>query len=53
MCILGLNHGEINSSAALLNNSQIIAATGEERFSRIKKTKSHFAHLGRCVSGRI
>ena len=40
MYILGLNHGEINSSAALLNNSQIIAATGEERFSRIKKTKS-------------
>ena len=39
MYILGLNHGEINSSAALLKNSKIIAASGEERFSRNKKTK--------------
>ena len=39
MYILGLNHGEINSSAALLKNSKIIAGSGEERFSRNKKTK--------------
>ena len=40
MLILGLNHGEISSSASILKNSKIIASSGEERFSRIKKTKS-------------
>ena len=40
MLILGLNHGEIDSSASILKNSKIIASSGEERFSRIKKTKS-------------
>jgi len=40
MYILGLNHGEINSSASLLKNSEIIAGSGEERFSRNKKTKT-------------
>ena len=39
MYVLGLNHGEINSSAVLLKNSKIIAGSGEERFSRNKKTK--------------
>ncbi len=39
MYVLGLNHGEINSSAVLLKNSEIIAGSGEERFSRNKKTK--------------
>jgi len=43
MLILGLNHGEISSSASILKNSKIIASSGEERFSRIKKTKS-FPH---------
>jgi len=40
MYILGLNHGEINSSAALYHNGKIIAAGPEERFNRIKRTKS-------------
>jgi len=40
MYILGLNHGEINSSAALYHNGKIIAAASEERFNRIKRTKS-------------
>ena len=40
MIILGLNHGEINSSAAIIKNGEIIAGTPEERFTRNKKTKS-------------
>ena len=40
MIILGLNHGEINSSAAILKNGKILAGTPEERFTRNKKTKS-------------
>ncbi|RZD44400.1 MAG: hypothetical protein CXT78_06685 [Thaumarchaeota archaeon] len=40
MIILGLNHGEINSSAVLLKNGKILAGAPEERFIRIKKTKS-------------
>jgi len=40
MYILGLNHGEINSSAALYHNGKIIAAAPEERFNRIKRSKS-------------
>ena len=39
MYILGLNHGEINSSAALYHKGKIIAAAPEERFNRIKRTK--------------
>lgn len=39
MKIIGLNHGEYNSSAALLKDGLIIAAAPEERFSRQKKTK--------------
>ena len=38
--ILGLNHGEINSSSVLLKNGKILAGAPEERFTRIKKTKS-------------
>jgi len=40
MYILGLNHGEINSSAALYHNGKVIAAAPEERFNRIKRSKS-------------
>ena len=44
MYILGLNHGEINSSAALYHDGEIIAAAPEERFNRIKRTKSFPKH---------
>ncbi|MCC5943280.1 MAG: hypothetical protein JJU37_17180 [Balneolaceae bacterium] len=40
MIILGLNHGEINSSAALYKDGKIVAGSAEERFNRIKKSKS-------------
>ena len=43
MKILGLNHGEVNSSAALYKGGKIIAAAPEERFNRQKRTKS-FPH---------
>ena len=36
MKILGLNSGEINSSAALLDEGEIISAVQEERLNRIK-----------------
>ena len=39
MYVLGLNDGEINSSAALYHKGKIIAAAPEERFNRIKRTK--------------
>ena len=39
MKILGLNTGEINSSAALLNNGEIIFAVQEERLNRLKFTR--------------
>lgn len=38
--ILGLNHGEINSSAAILKNDHLIAGSPEERFNRQKRTKA-------------
>jgi carbamoyltransferase len=40
MIILGLNHGEINSSAALYKDGRIIAGAPEERFNRQKRTKN-------------
>ena len=40
MYVLGLNHGEMNSSAALYHKGQIIAAAPEERFNRNKKSKA-------------
>mgnify|MGYP003645893989 CR=1 FL=1 len=43
MKIIGLNHGEINSSAAFYKNGLITHASPEERFSRQKKTKQ-FPH---------
>ncbi|HIE02602.1 MAG TPA: hypothetical protein EYP59_20345 [Thiotrichaceae bacterium] len=39
MLILGLNHGEIGSSAALYKDGEIIAGAPEERFNRQKKTR--------------
>lgn len=40
MIVLGLNHGELNSSAALTIDGRIVAAAPEERFSRQKKTRA-------------
>ncbi len=37
--ILGLNHGEINSSAALAKGGRVIAGCLEERFNRENKTR--------------
>ena len=39
MIVLGLNHGEINSSAAIVKDGQLLAAAPEERFNRQKFTK--------------
>ncbi len=44
MIVLGLNHGEINSSAALYKDGEFIAAAPEERFSRQKRTKAFPEH---------
>lgn len=41
--VLGLNHGEINSSAALIEDGRIIAGCPEERFNRQRRTKA-FPH---------
>ena len=41
--ILGLNHGEINSSACIVENGTVIAGAPEERFNRQKLTKD-FPH---------
>ncbi len=40
MAVLGLNHGEFNSSAAVVNDGAVIAGAPEERFSRQKRTKA-------------
>lgn len=40
MLVLGLNHGEINSSAAIVLDGDILAAAPEERFTRAQKTKA-------------
>ena len=40
MIILGLNHGEINSSAAIIKEGEVIAGSSEERYTRLKKTKA-------------
>ncbi len=47
MRILGLNHGEINSSAAILVDGVVRAAAAEERFTRQKKTKAFPYHAAR------
>jgi len=39
MVVLGLNHGEINSSAAIVKDGKLLAASPEERFNRQKFTK--------------
>ncbi|MDO8307721.1 MAG: carbamoyltransferase C-terminal domain-containing protein [Actinomycetota bacterium] len=46
MTVLGLNHGEYNSSAAIVDAGRVIAGAPEERFSRQKRTK---AFPGRAV----
>ena len=38
--VVGLNHGEINSSAAILRDGLVIAGSPEERFNRQKRTKA-------------
>jgi carbamoyltransferase len=38
--ILGLNHGEFNSSAALIQDARLCYAAPEERFTREKRTKN-------------
>ncbi len=40
MIVLGLNHGEINSSAALYIDGEFVAAAPEERFNRQKRSKA-------------
>jgi carbamoyltransferase len=40
MTVLGLNHGEYNSSAAIVSNGRVLAGAPEERFSRKKRTKA-------------
>jgi carbamoyltransferase len=39
MIVIGLNHGEINSSAALFSGQTIVAGAPEERFNRQKLTR--------------
>lgn len=40
MAVLGLNHGEYNSSAALVVDGRVVAGAAEERFSRAKRTRA-------------
>ena len=40
MNIIGINHGEINSSAAVFKDNKIVAGACEERFNRQKKTRA-------------
>jgi carbamoyltransferase len=40
MKIIGLNHGEIDSSAALVVGGKVVAACSEERFNRQKKSRA-------------
>ena len=50
MKILGLNSGEINTSASLLINGEIKAAVQEERFNREKFTKEFpFTSIEYCL----
>ncbi len=39
MIVLGLNHGELQSSAAICRDGKIIAGAAEERFNRLKRYK--------------
>lgn len=43
MIVIGLNHGEINSSAAIVRDGAVVAGAPEERFNRHKLTKA-FPH---------
>lgn len=40
MTVLGLNHGEYNSSAAIVRDGRVLAGSPQERFSRVKVTKA-------------
>ena len=40
MTVLGLNHGEYNSSAAIVVGGRVVAGAPEERFSRQKRSKA-------------
>ncbi|MBH64015.1 MAG: hypothetical protein CL569_16520 [Alphaproteobacteria bacterium] len=40
MHVVGLNHGEINSSAALVADGRVVAGAPEERFNRQKLTRA-------------
>ena len=40
MLVLGLNHGEIKSSAALVEDGRVIAGAPEERFNRQKRSRA-------------
>ena len=40
MIVLGLNHGEINSSAAIVRDGRVLAGSAEERFNRQKRSKA-------------
>tara|TARA_B100001540_G_scaffold316013_1_gene344756 strand:- start:1408 stop:3114 length:1707 start_codon:yes stop_codon:yes gene_type:complete len=47
MIILGLNHGEFNSSAAIVKDGKLCAGSPEERFIREKKTKRFPKHASK------
>lgn len=49
MIILGLNYGEINSSAALIRDGRPVAGAPEERFNRQKFTRVFPHHAVRFV----
>jgi len=40
LIVLGLNHGELNSSASIIKNGKLIAGAPEERFNRKQKSKN-------------
>jgi len=40
MNIIGLNHGEMDSSAALVVDGRVVAGSSEERFNRQKKSRA-------------
>ena len=44
MVVLGLNHGEYNSSAAIVDAGVVVAGAAEERFTRHKRTKAFPTH---------
>ena len=51
MKVIGLNHGEINSSAAILIDEKIIFGCAEERFTRQKLTRDFPYNALKILSG--